>query len=642
MIKQLPILLFLLVIALSISCIKQTETAFEDPPEWSQNAVWYQVFVERFRNGDPSNDPTKDDIVGSYPGFIPENWEITPWGHDWYKPDPWFEELDGVKDGGGSTVRSFNQKVQLRRYGGDLKGVLDALEYIDSLGVTAIYFNPLNDAPSLHKYDARNWRHVDVNFGPDPEGDKALMASENPVDPSTWVLTSADSLFLEVIGAFHERGIKVILDYSWNHTGTEFWAWKDVLEHQRESAYADWYWVDAFDDPDTEENEFDYTGWLGVYSLPEIKETVKQDHSVKVSYFDGDIYSDAARDHIFAVTQRWLDPDGDGDPSDGVDGFRLDVAAEMPLGFWRRYRELVRDINPEAYLVGEIWWEQYPDKLLDPAPALQGDVFDAPMNYRWYRSTRNFFNQSPDKIPVSEYADSLNSYAEGIRIQNQRAMMNLTASHDVPRFSTSIYNKNKYKFRPSPTDDPDYKIDKPDAETYQTMKLILAQQFTFVGSPHIWAGDEMGMWGADDPSTRKPLIWPDLDFEDESVHPLGKAREDDEVIFNTELFSFYRSLINIRKKWPVLALGNLQYLLMDDEKELLAYSRYDDDSEVLVLFNTSNQPRQVTIDAKLTGTYKQLMGEGEFELLDQQLNANLPPRAFLIAGFSGTLENGPD
>jgi glycosidase len=642
--KITSLCLAVLFLSAASSCQKQDYTKFEDPPEWAQDAIWYQIFVERFRNGDPGNDPTRDDIIGSYPGFIPDNWEITPWGHDWYAPDPWFEALEGIKDGAGNPVRTFNQKVQLRRYGGDLQGVLDAMEYIDSLGVTAIYFNPLNDAPSLHKYDARNWRHVDVNFGPDPEGDKKIIASEIPDDPDTWVFTSADSLFLEVVRALHEKDIKVILDYSWNHTGTEFWAWKDLIQKQQQSEYADWYWVDSFDDPGTDENEFEYTGWLGVYSLPEIKETVKQDHSVKVSYFDGDVYSDAAREHIFAVTRRWLDPNGDGDPSDGVDGFRLDVAAEMPLGFWRTYREVVRGVNPDAYLVGEIWWEKYPDQLLDPAPALKGDVFDAPMNYRWYRSTRHFFNQSPDKITVNEYVDSLKSYTEGIRIQNQRAMMNLTASHDVPRFSTSIYNKNKYKFRPSPTDDPDYKIDKPDAETYRTMKLILAQQFTYIGSPHIWAGDEMGMWGADDPSTRKPLIWPDLEFEDETVHPLSKPRKKDKVAFDSELFTFYRNLINMRHNWPVLASGNLEYLQADagEYEGLLAYSRYNSETEVLVVVNTADNVAEAAVLRKFDTEYEKIQGDGSYVTNDGSIMIQLPPRSFMILGQSGISDLSPD
>ena len=136
--------------------------------------------------------------------------------------------------------------LQLRRFGGDLQGVLDKLDYLQELGITAIYFNPINDAPSLHKYDARNYRHVDVNFGPDPKGDNEIIASENPNDPTTWKWTSADKMFLKLVDELHQRNIRVILDYSWNHTGVEFWVWKDIVKNQENSAYKDWYDIKSF------------------------------------------------------------------------------------------------------------------------------------------------------------------------------------------------------------------------------------------------------------------------------------------------------------------------------------------------------------------------------------------------------------
>lgn len=365
---------------------------------------------------------------------------------------------------------------------------------------------------------------------------------------------------------------------------------------------------------------------MNVFSLPEIRETVRQNHTEGITFFEGDIAHEAAKQHIFNVTKRWLDPNGDGNPADGVDGFRLDVAAEIPLGFWREYRKVVRSVNPEAYLVGELWWEKYPDKFLNPAPALQGDVFDAAMNYRWYRSTRHFFNQAPNKITVSEYVDSLTSYLSEIREVNNYAMMNLTASHDTPRFSTSIYNKNKNKYRAKPADDPTYKIDRPDAETWQTMQLILVQQFTYVGAPHIWNGDEMGMWGADDPSSRKPLLWPDYEFEPETTHPLGLERPVNEVAFNHQWFDFYRQLIQIRKSHRVLSHGKLEFVLIDDARELLAYSRFDDANEVIAVFNTSEVEQNISLPVKFTGTYHSLLREEPIHSLNGELSITLPAR----------------
>ena len=224
-------------------------------PAWAADAIWYQIFVERFRNGDPSNDPTVDDIAGVTDEPAPDGWRPTPWGQDWYRQEPW----------AAATGRDFYATVNFRRYGGDLQGVLDRLDYLQDLGVTALYLNPVNDAPSLHKYDARNYHHVDRNFGPDPRGDEAHMAAEDPTDPSTWGWTAADSLFLVLVKEVHRRGMRIIVDYSWNHTGITFWAWRDVLERQRASRFADWYEIERFDDPATRDtNEFAYRGWVGV------------------------------------------------------------------------------------------------------------------------------------------------------------------------------------------------------------------------------------------------------------------------------------------------------------------------------------------------------------------------------------------
>ena len=619
-----------------ISCQKGQKTsfesdnqAFEDPPMWASKAIWYQIFVERFRNGDPSNDPTKEDILGSYPGFIPDNWQITPWGQDWYKEDRYFEELEKGKDYYGNHVTSFNSKSQMRRYGGDLQGVLDQIDYLDSLGITAVYFNPLNDAPSLHKFDARNWRHVDRNFGPDPRGDVKIIAAEVPDDPSTWQFTSADQLFLKVVEQLHARGIKVILDYSFNHTGTEFWAWQDLLKNQSASKYKDWYWVKSFDDPTTEDSEFEYRGWAGVHDLPEIQETSYQEHSDRVVPVDGNIYAEEAKSHIFAVAKRWLDPNQDGDPGDGIDGYRLDVAAEMPFGFWRDFRKVVRGVNPDAYLLGEIWWEQWPDKLLDPEPFIRGDIFDSPMNYRWYKVARQFFNQAPESIKVSAFVDSLNHLHRGIRRQNNYAMMNMTASHDVPRVLTSLFNKNKYKYYASPSEGNPYKIDKPDADTYRTLKLLLSHQFTYIGAPQIWAGDEMGMWGADDPSCRKPLIWPDIEFEDEQTHPLGHDRQLDKVRFSRELFTFYQALIRIRRSNGVLADGEIEYFLIDDQSELLGYRRFNDKEEVVCLFNSGQVAQTATVKCK-RNKYKNPLTANLIKADKGQMQIEVPSRSAVI------------
>jgi glycosidase len=565
-------------------------------------------------------------LYGAYPGFAPENWSTTPWTQDWYEPDDYWDGIEDWAKDNRMDLPGFDQKVQLRRYGGDLQGVFDRLDYLDSLGITAIYFNPLNDAPSLHKYDPRHWRHIDRNFGPDPEGDLELMAKENPADPSTWVMTAADQMFADLIYKCHNRGIRVILDYSWNHTGREFWAWKDLLENQEKSDYADWYWVKTFDDPATEGSEFEYRGWFGVPSLPEIKETEYLDHSNGIEMVEGNMATQATKEHIYAVSRRWLDPDGDGDPSDGVDGFRLDVAAEVPLGFWRDYRNEVRAVNPEAYLIGEVWWQAFPDKLLDPTVVLQGDIFDAVMNYRWFRVTRHFFNSAPDAMPPSEYVDSLKTYLAAFDMGFSKAMMNVGASHDSPRLSTSLYNKNMYKYYSSPFADSTYLTTKPDAATRATQKMLLMQQFTYIGAPPIWMGDEMGMWGCDDPSNRKPLIWPELTFDPERAHPLGEEREADEVKFDEDLFQYYRSLIQLRKENPVFVQGDIEFLVMDDSSNTLAYARNMEKSQAIVLFNNSDKEKEIEVPVRFKSTYKEAMSDVEYQPVDGILIIEMPAR----------------
>lgn len=591
-------------------------------PEWSREAIWYQVFVERFRNGDPSNDPKAKDIVGTYPDSIPGTWKVTNWSSQWYRPDDYFKQ---------SALPDQWNNLQLRRYGGDLQGVIDKLDYIKSLGVTAIYFNPLNDSPSLHKYDPRHWRHVDRNFGPDPEKDIEIIEGENPVDPATWNWTAADKLFLKLIEECHKRDLKLIMDYSWNHTGKEFWAFKDVKEKGKDSDYAEWYEIVSFDNPETPENEFKYNGWAGVQTMPEIKRDIIGTHDDVP--LKGNLHSEEAKQHIFNVTKRWLDPNNDGEFSDGVDGYRLDVAEKVPIGFWKEYRKVVKDINPEAYLVGEIWWKSWPDELMLPHNYLQGDVFDAIMNYRWYRPARHFFADAPESMKPSEFVESLKDKLQGIDTARLQAMMNLVASHDAPRVSTSLYNNGKYKLLAKPWENEDYKIDKPDEHTQIIQKLLLIHQFTFIGSPHIWYGDEVGMWGSDDPGTRKPMVWSDIEYENETMHPFNKQRKDDKVRQDTILLDFYKKIITIRKSYPALTYGNIEFTIVDDENKILAYNRKYKGNEIAVVFNKSELNHKVNIPLKNKGKYVNVLNKQVYTANANILEVEMEPLTALILVF---------
>ena len=551
------------------------------PPEWARSAIWYQIFVERFDNGDPTNDPGLDDIAGSWPHEQPAGWQVKPWTSDWYGRAPWEQ---AVSD-------DFYYSVQLRRYGGDLQGVIDRLDHIQSLGVNALYLNPINDAPSLHKFDARNYRHVDRNFGPNPLRDAAIMASEVPHNPRTWKWTSADSLFLELIAEVHRRDMRIIVDYSWNHTGMTFWAFRDIVENQASSIYADWYRINKFDDPATPENEFDYVGWAGVRELPELAKLIP-DNNYDRRPLNGDMH-EGAKGLAFAVSRRWLDPNGDGDPSDGVDGFRLDVAEMIPLQFWRLYRRHVKSINPEAYLVGEIWWEDWPDRMLNPTPWI-GDVFDAVMNYRWYMPTRSFVTGATPRVTASQYAAHLDSIEAGLPRDNVLSMMNVAASHDTPRLVTSLQNKGRYKHSVVFRDNPDFEFSKPDAATRALQKVLLTQQYTFYGAPHIWAGDELGMWGGDDPDNRKPLWWPELSFESETV-PGGSGSVP--VGFDPAVLEFYRRLGAMRLEYAeVLVSGSCTTLFEDDARRAVVYERRLGDTRLVVVLNAGD----ATLDLRMS------------------------------------------
>lgn len=558
------------------------QTGLIRPPDWASQQIWYQIFVERFNNGDTTNDPTPQDISSSVQAFpVPDDWTVTPWTQQWWKLEPW-----ALNSG-----RPFNEILQHRRYGGDLQGVLNKLDYLQDLGITAIYFNPLNDAPSLHKYDARYYHHIDVHFGPNPEGDKKIIAGEIPNDPATWKWTSADTLFLYLVNQCHARGIKVIMDYSWNHTGVEFWAWKDILKYQAGSRYRDWYEIESFDDPLTAQNEFRYRGWANVASLPELKKVDIKGQRISGKPYEGNIHPEVKR-HIFDVTRRWLAPNGD--PSLGIDGFRLDVAEQIPLGFWREYRKLVKSIKPDAYLVGEVWWEKWPDKLADPAPYVNGEIFDAVMFYQIYKPARSFFVGGENALTARQLADSLNFQWTHLPPAFRFAQMNVNATHDSPRLLTCFANKGKYKYHVNPFENPDCITGKPDDDTYRRVKLYLVHQFTLPGSPSIWNGDEMGMWGADDPNNRKPLWWPELQFEPEPRRNLQPGPTTyDKVEFNREHFEFYKKLIDIRKKFPVLMKGDITFIPVSDR--VLVYERRLGGECITVVINAGDKPEDVSL-----------------------------------------------
>jgi cyclomaltodextrinase len=544
------------------------------PPSWAADAVWYQVFPERFRNGDPRNDPRPADLRGAWPHDPIRDWRLSPWTADWYKLQPW-EKTNG---------RDFYYNAQLRRYGGDLQGVIDKLDYLQSLGVTAISLNPIFEAPSLHKYDTTFYHHVDNNFGPDPDGDRLIWATENPLEPSTWKWTAADRLFLRLVQECHRRQMKVILDGVFNHVGLTFWAFRDVRTKQAQSKYTGWFVIDRFDDPRTPADEFDYRGWAGARELPELRK-------------EGDTLAAGPRDHLRAIVKRWGDPNGDGDPSDGVDGWRLEVAQKVPHGFWREFRKWVLTINPEAYLTGEVWWEDFSaNKMWNPAPWLKGDEFDAVLNYRFADAVKAFFIDRQSPIGATEFDERLAALRADCPPPTNLALMNLLDSHDTDRLASQIVNPDRpYGHARGPRDDPRYDVRAPRAEEWRRLRLVAAFQFAYLGAPMVYYGTEAGMWGGEDPDDRKPMVWRELRYEDEATHPLGQARRADPVRFDEELFKYYQSLGHIRATQAPLRRGTFETVLADDARRVYAFVRALEDDRVLAVFNASDREQALEL-----------------------------------------------
>jgi len=543
-------------------------------PQWAKHAVWYQIFPERFNNGDKGNDPESDDLIKSWPNFIPKGWKIMPWTSDWYKLQPW-EKADG---------HDFYWNAGTRRYGGDLQGVIDKLDYLKSLGINAIYLNPIFESPSLHKYDAAMYRHIDNNFGPNPERDKKIWETENPSNPSTWQWTTADSLFLHLLKEAHARKIRVIIDGVFNHVGTNFWAFQDIIKKQQYSKYTNWFNINSFDNPDTKNDEFDYDGWVGIKSLPEFKE-------------DSNGIVKGPREHIHNIVKRWMDPNGDGNPSDGIDGWRLDVAEMVNHNFWKDFRKWVKGINPDAYIVGEIWWQDWQNnKMFNAAPWLHGDQFDAVMNYRFTRALKKLVVDKNLNCGIQGFVDSLETQYMNYNKENLYVLMNLLGSHDSERLASLIVNPDHlYDHYANPAQNKNWKVRKPNAEERAKQKLMVGIQMTLPGAPQIYYGDEAGMWGGDDPDNRKPMVWPEYKYETEITHPFGKTRPADTVEFDSSLFNWYKNIISIRENNKELTLGDIEFEVINKEKRLLAYRRKYNNKTIFVIVNNFSKTNKLNI-----------------------------------------------
>jgi len=569
-----------------------TQASSEFVPQWAKEVVWYQIFPERFYDGDPSNNPRVEDLAGADPQEPIKHWNIHQWTSDWYKLQD-YEKKNGDKEWWKHALR--------RRYGGDLQGIILKLDYLKELGITAIYLNPVFDSPSLHKYDGASYHHIDPNFGPDPSGDRALMATENPLDPKTWVWTKADELALKLIDEAHKRGMRIIFDGVFNHKGINSFAFKDVVKNQEKSAYKDWFIIKSWDDKD-KSTTFDYEGWFGVKSLPELRE----DENGIVS---------GPREYIFASTERWMNPKGKGTQY-GIDGWRLDVAFCVSHTFWKAWRKHVRDIKPEAYMTAEII--DAPEKV---EPYLQGDEFDGEMNYNFaFTCSEFFFNPKEAKITATQFDEKLKFMRELYPAGVPYVVQNLFGSHDANRIGSHIVNRGigdfrdwgKYYGTSQVGNNPKYLVRKPNADEIQLQKLFIVMQMTYVGAPMIYYGDEVGMWGANDPDCRKPMVWQEFSYEPETYNPDGTTRTPDAVAVNTDLLNFYKQMISIRNTYKSLRLGIFRTLLADNAKDVFAFEREFEGEKIIVVINNSESEQTINLKLDKNLKFKNLIDNSDF------------------------------
>jgi glycosidase len=566
-------------------------------PEWAKGVVWYQIFPERFANGDSSNDPEPEKtFINS--DSIPYGWKIKDWTSNWFAQDEWEKKLGG----------NFRDHLYDRRYGGDIQGIIDHLDYLKELGIGAIYLNPIFEAASLHKYDGSTFHHIDVNFGPDPEGDRELIKSETPDDPTTWKWTEADKLFLVLVDEVHKRNMRIIIDGVFNHTGVQFWAFQDIFRNGENSKYKDWFRINSFDDATTSRNEFDYEGWWGHKSLPEFNKD------------DSDLHR-GPKQYIFHSTQRWLDPNNDGNPSDGINGWRLDVAREVPLGFWKSWAKMVKAINSNAIIVGELW-ELSPDFVSAKGP------FDALMNYNFAFAVNDFMIADKTAISTEEFVALLEEVDNTYPKANLLVLQNLMSSHDTDRLASMIINPDRKFDHDAKEHNSSYNPGKPTDEEYQKQKLIAAFQMTFLGSPMIYYGDEVGMWGADDPHDRKPMVWDDLNYDDEVINEFsgfGTGYGSYEVSQNKDLLNWYKKIISIRNRSNALRLGDQRFLYTSENTKSFAFERTYKNEKMICAFNLDDDDQTFTIkmdESKIF--FKELICKEEGTVAETRDGVDLP------------------
>ncbi len=513
-------------------------------PEWAKGAVMYQIFTDRFYNGDTENDVVNDEYFYiNQPSHQVANWGRHPADFD---------------------VANF--------YGGDLEGVIEKLDYLEKLGVEVLYFNPLFVSPSNHKYDIQDYDYIDPHFGvivedggePLPAGCTDNCQAEIYINRVTDKanLEASNELFIKLVQEAHSRGMRVILDGVFNHCGS-FNKWMD-----KEKIYAGkkGFEVGAYESKDSiyhnfflfqDESRFPdnatYEGWWGNATLP------------KLNYEA----SPELEEYILNIGKKWVS-----EPYN-ADGWRLDVAADLGHSeeynheFWRKFRKVVKEANPEAIILAEHYG--------DPRSWLEGDQWDTVMNYVAFMEPVSWFLTGTDKHSA-EYKDymlgnfdnfvnSMNHYLASFMTSSLQCSMNQLDNHDHSRFLTRT----------------NHKIGKAETLGWQAasegvnkgvLKEGVVIQMTWPGAPTVYYGDEAGVCGFTDPDSRRTYPW----------------GSEDRVLIN-----FYRDMIRIHKENEALRTGSIKFL--NGTKNMLCYGRFNREQQFIILVNNDNFPNTIDLSA---------------------------------------------
>ncbi len=458
-------------------------------PAWVKNTVWYQIFPERFANGNRANNP--------------EN--VIPWGSE----EP--------------SATNF--------FGGDLEGVIQKISYLKELGISGIYFTPIFKAYSNHKYDTIDYLEIDPQFG-------------------------TKETLKTLIETCHQNGIKVMLDAVFNHSGFYFPPFQDVLQNGENSRYKDWFHTHDF--PLTTEPRPNYDTFAFTPFMPKLK---TENPEVK--------------EYLLSVARYWV-------KEFDIDGWRLDVANEVDHAFWREFRREVKAIKPDLYILGEIWH--------DSMPWLRGDQFDAVMNYPFTTNILNLFARQT--ITTKEFIENMTNVIHMYPKNVNEVAFNLVGSHDTARILTQC------------------------SEDIDRAKQVFTLLLTFIGTPCIYYGDEIGMTGEMDPGCRKCMIW-------------------DQEQQNRELFEHVRKLIHLRREHPLLANdGELRFVLSGSDDSCLVYTKSDVSKTVVVVLNTSNKAVNYTVPVNISGkTVVNLWNDKALEISGGKLEVSLSGKGFAILLF---------